>query len=67
MTVSSTTPPFSLVAAVFVFGDYPQIPWDEAVRRLALKVRHIAKLDEISPTAIWLLGRRTFGKDYKFI
>lgn len=67
MTVTSNTPPFSLVSAVFVFGGYPQKPWDEAMKNLALKVRHIAKSDEISPTSLWILGRRTFGKDYKFL
>ena len=67
MTVTSNLPLFSLIAAVFIFGDYPQNPWDKAMENLAEKVRTVAKSNEISPTSLWILGRATFGKDYRFL
>ena len=67
MTITSNTPALSVEAAVWMFGDYPQVQRDKAVKRLELKVRFLAKCDEISPTSLWILGRRTFGKDYRFI
>lgn len=67
MKITDNTPALSLVAAVWMFGDYPQVTWEEAIKRLELKVRFIAKCSEISPTSLWILGRKTFGKDYKFL
>lgn len=67
MKITDNTPELSFEAAVWMFGGYPQVPYKDAVKRLMLKVKYIAGRDEISPTALWLLGRKTFGKDYKLI
>lgn len=67
MKITETTPIFSFVAAVFIFGDYPQVPWDEAAKRLELKITTFTRQKEVSPTALFVLGRRKFGRDFKFL
>ena len=67
MKITDNTPELSFEAAVWMFGDYPQVPYKDAVKRLMQKVRHIAGCDEICPTSLWILGRRTFGRFYKFV
>ena len=65
--VSPLVSPFSLTAAVFMFGGYPQVPWDAAVESLKRRVAAETPCGDVTPTALWMLGRRTFGKDYKYL
>ena len=67
MTITSNTPALSFAAAVWTFGDYPNVTWEKAIKRLEMKIRLIARCGEISPTSLWILGRKTFGKHYKLL
>ena len=67
MKIFSNVSPLSFEAAVWIFGGYPQVPYKEAVKNLAAEIKSKTRLDEIRPTTIWLLGRKTFGKSYRYI
>ena len=56
---------FSLIASVFVFGGYPQVPWDAALLHLKKRVKEETPWNCICPTALFILGRKDFGKDFK--
>ena len=67
VTVSQLVSPFSLTAAVFVFGGYPQVPLDAAIAELKRRIMTQTQYSEICPTTLWMLGRRTFGKEFKYL
>ena len=64
-SVSPLVDVFSLTAAVFIFGGYPQIPWDTALLHLKKRVMEETPWNCICPTALFILGRNDFGKDFK--
>ena len=46
-----------LTAAVFVIGDYPQVPWKEAVQNLKRRIIENG-WSEINPMTLWLAERK---------
>ena len=67
VTVSPLVSPFSLTAAVFMFGGYPQVPLNDAIAELKRMIMTQTPYAEICPTTLWMLGRKTFGKEYKYL
>ena len=67
VTVSPLVSPFSLTAAVFMFGGYPQVPFESAIAELKRIIMTQTPCAEICPTTLWMLGRKTFGKDYQYL
>ena len=65
LSVSPLVDRFSLTAAVFIFGGYPQVPWDAAILHLKKRVMEETPWNCICPTALLILGRKDFGRYFK--
>lgn len=56
----------ALEYAVWTLGDYPQVPWDEALRRLIDGIKSMG-YNELRPFTIWRLGRKVIGKEFQYL
>lgn len=57
VTVNPCVDEMDLTAAVFVIGDYPQVPWREAVQNLKRRIVENG-WNEINPMTLWLAERK---------